>query len=129
MANRNLFPVGGSNQPELVLVSFNLVGAADIGANGYTITGSNGFVASAARTAEGIVQITFADSYAYCCGFFHGELTGNLRCQMTAQSIADSTPTVDLTFETGSTGADIDPDGLTVRCNFLMKNSKYATGA
>lgn len=129
MANRNLFPIAGGNQPEFTIVSGLLTFAADAETNGCAVTKSNGFISSVARTAEGIWQITFADSYAYCVGFMHAELTANLRCQMTAQSIADTSPTVDLTFETGSTGADIDPDGLAVYCTFIMKNSKYATGA
>lgn len=133
MANRNLFPIAGSNHPDIVAVSGLLTFADDVGAaaagSECTVSKSNGFISSVARTAEGIFPITFADSYAYCVGFCHGELTGNIRCQMTAQSIADTTPTVDITFETGSTGADVDPDGLAVYVTFFFKNSKYANGA
>jgi hypothetical protein len=130
MASRNALPVEGANIPGLFFISARLTFAADVAANGVAVTKSNGFVSSCTRTAEGIFQVTFADTWYRCLGMLMPPvLTANLRINMTAQSVADSTPTVDFTVETGSTGGDIDPDGLTLDVVFVMKNSSVGEQA
>ena len=136
MSNRFMYTDVSSNQPATCLVTCCLTFADDIGvaaaaaASVCAVTLSNGYVASVARTAEGIFPITFDDRWKRCMGIFSVEgLAGDLRVLMTAQSLNDSTPTVDLTFETGSTGADIDPDGEVLYVTFIMKNSSVAEGA
>jgi hypothetical protein len=94
------------------------------------VSKSNGFITSCTRTAEGIWSVLFKDSYARCLGMLKPiGLTSGINCNVTAQSVADSTPTVALTFDTGTTGSDVDPDGMTLDVTFLMKNSMAGTGA
>lgn len=129
MANRNMFGPVRSNHPDMALVHFVLTFAADAEANGCAVTKSNGYVSSCARSAEGIWTITLQHSWASCWGLVVEGLAGNLRAQLTAQSVADSTPTVTVTFETGSTGSDIDPDSEVLYCTLFLKNSSYANQA
>ena len=130
MAARRGFPVACCNHPGVTFVAARLTFAADAETNGCAVTKSNGWVSSCTRTAEGIWTVDFADRFYRCLGMLETiGLAGNLRVQATAQSINDPTPTVTLTFETGSTGSDIDPDSEVVDVCFMMKNSQTAEGA
>jgi hypothetical protein len=129
MAGRNTFSDVSANQPGVTLVSCRLTFAADAEANGCAVTKSNGYVSSCARSAEGIWIVTFADSWYRCLGVAPVLIKADTILTVTAQSLADSSPTLTLLFETADTGADADPDSVVLDVTFIMKNSGAAEGA
>lgn len=127
MANRNFFGPVRSNHPDVVLVSGYFTFSADATPT-CAITKSNGFISSCVQSAEGVYDVTFAQSYAACLGVLVVGMADGNEVQATAQSVADSTPTVTLTFQ-GATGTNADPTSAAGWFTFIMKNSSYANQA
>jgi hypothetical protein len=108
-----------SNVHQPILLEVDLTAAADTEASGYTINKGSGFVTSASRSAEGILQVTF------------NQKVGRIVNAIVSLSKDDTTVTADhaswttslaqFTFRTGA--ADTDPDSATIRITFILENS------
>jgi hypothetical protein len=109
MANRN-FPSGPVRaSDELVMISLRATGAADVQANGYTLNDGAQYVASVARTAEGIARITLRDTYHRFLGASVVPSIARIPAISAQAPQAAGGATVDITFFNDA-GAASDPD-------------------
>jgi hypothetical protein len=111
------YPNGGRvycNRAEPVNVDFCLTGAADVNANGYTVTDSGGIVSAAAKTAEGDLKITLREPLRgfRCLRMISTRADSKLTLDSVADINTPSDPHIHVTFT--EAGSDADPDGATM---------------
>jgi hypothetical protein len=101
-----------SNVPWLIEMHIRLTGAADVEASGYTITKGSGYLTSATRTGEGVIQLAFKDRFKQIVGCHVLSSLQDIVPYLSAVSLDDATPTIDITCElfSDSAGAAVDPD-------------------
>jgi len=107
-----------SLRPECVFETVKITAAADVNANGYTLTANpQSIVSTAAKTAEGVLTITLAQKWAAIEQVLISTDTDDFT--FTVDSITDSTGVIVVTCRTG--GADADPDGQVLRITLQLR--------
>lgn len=119
MADKFFYPLQYASEREVCLILLEFVGAADVAANGYSITHGNG-VASVARAAEGVITVTLRDQYGNLMGVDYDISKDGTTITTDAEDV-DGAKTITLTCRTG--GADTDPDSTTIRLRIWLKNA------
>lgn len=104
---------------DLVIAHVEITAAADVAANGYTVGEGSSFVASAARTAEGVMLVTLKDTSPKILNALCTCTKKDTVCTPTA--VSGTAGTVEITFDTA--GSDADPDSATIHLTILIRNS------
>jgi hypothetical protein len=100
-----------------------ITGAADVEANGYTITDGGEVIASAVRAAEGQITITLGQKWAALLGVDFDCSIDDQIFVVTANTVS-TTKTISITTRLhGDSGcADIDPDAAVIGMRIWVKN-------
>lgn len=104
-----------------VAIFGKITAAADVAANGYTVTEGGEFITSVTRTAEGVARILLSDTYNQLLSVQAILSLDDYTVHYTAEDVDGSTPYIDLTFRTGA--ADTDPDSAIIFLAIHLKNS------
>jgi hypothetical protein len=123
MAER-LWKNGGriyANEAFPVVLFAKITAAADVDANGYTVSNGGEVVTSVAKTAEGKARVTLSDSYFELLGVCG--MVSRTDCDMLydSEDVNGATPYVDVIFQ--DAGTDTDPDSATIFLIIFLKNT------
>jgi hypothetical protein len=102
-----------------VVHTVKITAAADVNANGYTVTDDPAnVVASVAKSAEGIAVVTLNQAWVGLSNAIATLSIDDHTVTLDAEDV-DGAKTLTMTFRTG--GSDADPDGAVIRLTLFLR--------
>ena len=124
MANRNFQSANYTNVVDVVKIYAKITAAADVAADGYTVTTGGAYVTSVARTGEGDATITLTDGYNIMLGCVATISKADTTLQWVSEDVDATTPVILVTFVTAGSAAD--PDSAVIYLEITLRNSSVS---
>jgi hypothetical protein len=120
MANRDFHNGIFSNQENVTVLWSKITAAADVEANGYTVTSGGAYISTVARTGEGAARITLVDPFLEVLAVSMLSTRSSSEMILVADSVTSKI--IDVVFEQHD-GTATDPDSAVMRIGLWLRNS------